>query len=48
MAGMAVWTALLLGVLLATHHPGDTGELPLPQGLGCWGLRGFLGDSGGV
>lgn len=33
---MAVRAALLLGVLLVSHHPGDTGEAPLPPRVGLW------------
>lgn len=51
---MAVWAALLLAVLLLSHHSGDTGEPPLPPwvALGVVGavrLSGLgVGDAGGT
>lgn len=42
MAGMAVRVALLLGLLLVSHHPGDTGEAALPPRVGS-GVVGALG-----
>lgn len=40
-AGMAARVALLLGVLLATHRPGDAGEAP--RAPHAWGWRGQEG-----
>uniref|UniRef100_A0A8C5U1B1 Chemokine interleukin-8-like domain-containing protein n=1 Tax=Malurus cyaneus samueli TaxID=2593467 RepID=A0A8C5U1B1_9PASS len=36
---MALWVALLLGVLLVTHHPGDTAILEANGNLSCRCLK---------